>query len=152
MSDLFDFVFREPRLIGFNNLFQDLDRLMTAKMSTYPPYNIEKEGDSAYRIVVAVAGVKPDDLEIVTHKQNLIIRTKEGQGVDDRKFLHKGIADRRFELAFRLADNVEIVEADLSDGLLSVRLEQHVPEEAKPKVIPIGRRVEPPRIASLKSA
>lgn len=149
-TDLFELLYREPRLVGFTNLFQDLDRLMTAKMASYPPYNIEKEGDNAYRIVVAVAGLRQEDLEISTHKQYLTIRTSDKMTMADRKFLHKGIADRHFELNFRLEDSVEVVEANLNDGLLVIRLEQHIPEEAKPKVIPIGGPESPPRLSVVK--
>lgn len=123
--------------IGFDHLSKLLDAaLQFDEPSSYPPYNIEKLGEDRYRIVMAVAGFAPDDLEIVAEPNLLTIRgrRKEQEGVT---YLHRGIASRAFERRFQLADYVRVHEARLENGLLIVELVREVPEALRPRKIEI---------------
>lgn len=123
----------------FNDLFESLIEGTDERVDTYPPYNIEKTGEDEYRIVMAVAGFSPDDLSITTQGDSLIvsgqIERKEEEG---RIFLHRGISAGAFQRSFRLADYVKVTEANLQEGLLTIRLVREVPEEKKPRMIPIN--------------
>ncbi|RMQ06613.1 Heat shock protein, Hsp20 family [Pseudomonas viridiflava] len=121
----------------FNDLFESAARNETA--SGYPPYNVERHTDDHYRIVIAAAGMQEQDLELQVEKGVLtVIGNKREQEADNVTYLHQGIARREFKLSFRLADNIEVKGADLSHGLLSIDLVRNVPEEAKPKRIPLN--------------
>jgi len=112
---------------------------------SYPPYNIEKSDEDNYRITLAVAGFRPDDLEIVTQENVLYIRGKAEQPADETiEYLHRGIAQRAFERRFELADTIKVTGASIENGLLHVDLVREVPEEQKPRQIPIesGSREE----------
>lgn len=128
--------------VGFDRLFGELDRLMnvsTASNSGYPPFNLEKTGDNSYRITMAVAGFTEQDIE-VTQKENILTVIGEKRDSEEdqgREYLHRGIANRSFTREFVLADHVEVKVASLKDGLLIVDLEQKVPEELKPRKIPL---------------
>lgn len=106
--------------------------------STYPPYNIEKRGEDDYTISMAVAGFRERDLNIVVQNDQLTvtgrIENKENEGVE---YLHRGIAARAFERTFRLADHMKVIGAEMRDGLLTITLVREIPEEAKPRMIPI---------------
>lgn len=126
----------------FNDLFEKLvDGGSEARFDSYPPYNIEKTGENDYRIVMAVAGFSPDDLSITVEKDNLMIAgriaEKEGEGAEVA-YLHRGIATRAFQRSFRLMDHIKPVGAETRDGLLVINLVREVPEEAKPRTIPIS--------------
>ena len=129
--------------IGFDNLFDDLMRVNAQQSNTnYPPYDIVQVNDDEYMIAVAVAGFGADDLTVTKDKKTLIIEGKHSrETVDDEdstaKYLHKGISERSFRREFQLADYVEISNAHLELGILSVHLKREVPEEAKPKTIAI---------------
>jgi molecular chaperone IbpA len=129
--------------IGFDNMFDDLMRVSTQQStSNYPPYNIVQINDDEYMISVAVAGFGHDNLSVTKDKKFLIIEGKhatETVEVEDPTytFLHKGISERSFRREFQLADHVEISNAHLELGILSVHLRREVPEEAKPKTIAI---------------
>ena len=120
----------------FNDLFESA--LRNEPGSSYPPYNVEKHGDDQYRIVVAAAGFQEEDLELQVEKGVLTISGGKRDSNDSVTFLHQGIAQRAFKLSFRLADHIEVKAATLSHGLLNIDLVRVVPEEAKPKRIPIG--------------
>ena len=130
--------------IGFDGLARMLDRMQEDTAPSYPPYNIEKLDDDTYRITMAVAGFSEDDLDITVQDNVLIIsgrlgnRVGDTEGQDERVFLHRGIAERAFERRFSLADHIKIDEAKLENGLLHVALKREVPEEAKPRQIPIN--------------
>lgn len=131
--------------IGFDHLSKLMDAaLQWDDNASYPPYNIEKVGEDRYRIVMAVAGFGPDDLEIVAEPNLLTIRgrRKEQEGVT---YLHRGIAGRAFERRFQRADYVRVQEARLENGLLTVELVREVPEALRPRKIEIrsarGERV-----------
>lgn len=129
--------------IGFDNLFDDLMRVNAQQSNTnYPPYDIVQVNNDEYMIAVAVAGFGADDLTVTKEKKTLIIEGKHSrETVDDEdtsaKYLHKGISERSFRREFQLADYVEISNAHLELGILSIHLKREVPEEAKPKTIAI---------------
>lgn len=123
--------------------FDRMTRLLESALQTddagggYPPYNIEKLGDDQYKITMAVAGFRQEDLEITAHPNLLVIqgRAPEREG---GTFLHRGIAGRAFERRFQLADHIRVTRADLENGLLHVDLVREVPEQLKPRTIPVG--------------
>ncbi len=136
----FDFSPFYRSTVGFDRLFSVLDGLTPEGKSSYPPYNIERTGEDAYRISVAVSGFSDDEISIEAKENNLII--KGGKSVEtekeERDFLHRGIAQRAFDLRFQLADYVEVVGADLENGLLHVSLKRELPESKKPRQIKIA--------------
>ena len=105
---------------------------------SYPPYNIEKTGEDAYRITLAVAGFGAQDLDMEVRDSQLVVVGKGDSKGDDTEYLHRGIARRAFERRFQLADHVEVKGADLRDGLLVVDLVREIPEAMKPRRIEIG--------------
>ena len=129
--------------IGFDNLFDDLMRVNAQQSNNnYPPYDIVQVNDDEYMISVAVAGFGYEDLSVTKDKKTLIIEGKHSRETVDNedstaKYLHKGISERSFRREFTLADHVEISNAHLELGILSVHLKREVPEEAKPKTIAI---------------
>ena len=127
--------------IGFDNMFDDLMRVTAQQSSTnYPPYNIVQINEDEYMISLAVAGFGLDNLSVTKDKKFLIIEGKEYQADSEKivpTYLHKGISNRDFRREFQLADHVEISNAHLELGILSVYLKREVPEDAKPKTIAI---------------
>ena len=127
--------------IGFDNMFDDLMRVSTQQStSNYPPYNIVQINEDEYMISLAVAGFGLDNLSVTKDKKFLIIEGKEYQTDSEKivpNYLHKGISNRDFRREFQLADHVEISNAHLELGILSVYLKREVPEDAKPKTIAI---------------
>jgi molecular chaperone IbpA len=127
--------------VGFDR-FDDLinNALRADQSGGYPPYDIIRDADGRYRIVMAVAGFRESELNITVQENELRVsgRVELAANDDDgRTWLHRGIARRAFERTFRLADHVRVTGAALKDGLLTVHLEQVVPEEAKPRMVPI---------------
>lgn len=125
--------------IGFDHLFNELDRLMqvsTPSNGGYPPFNLEKLAENNYRITLAVAGFTDRDIEI-TQQENALIVTGQKTEEDTANYLHRGIATRNFKREFVLGDRVEIKTAALKDGMLVIDLCEIIPEEAKPKRIPL---------------
>jgi len=135
----YDFTPYRRSTVGFDRLFDFLENASRAEQDNYPPFDIEKLGDDSYRITLAVAGFKRDEIEIVAHQNVLTIsgRRAEERGRDGN-FLHMGIASRAFERKFELADFVRVSGAELSDGLLRIELEREIPEAMKPRKIEIG--------------
>lgn len=134
----FDFTPYRRTTVGFDRLFDLLERQARANGGdNYPPFNIERRGEDAYRITLAVAGFKSDELDI-TAQQNLLVIKGSKADLEDRQFLHLGIANRGFERRFELADFVRVENADLADGLLVIDLVREVPEAMKPKKVLIG--------------
>jgi molecular chaperone IbpA len=137
----FDFSPYRRSMVGFDRLFDMLENQARANSGdNYPPFNIEKRGEDAYRITLAVAGFKPADLDITAQQNLLIVQGRKGEEPGDGKFLHVGIANRGFERRFELADYVRVENASLEDGLLVIDLLREVPEAMKPKKIAIGGR------------
>ncbi|HEV2815629.1 MAG TPA: Hsp20 family protein [Allosphingosinicella sp.] len=143
----YDFSPYRRSTVGFDRLFDFLESASRAEQDNYPPFDIEKLGDDSYRITLAVAGFKRDEIEIVAHQNMLTITGRRG---DDRgkdgNYLHMGIATRAFERKFELADFVRVTGADLSDGLLRIELAREVPEAMKPRKIDIGGTARPETI------
>jgi len=136
----FDFTPYRRTTVGFDRLFDLLERQARAQGGdNYPPFNIERRGEDQYRITLAVAGFKPDELDITAQQNLLVIKgNKADLATDQRQFLHVGIANRGFERRFELADYVRVEHADLADGLLIIDLVREVPEAMKPKKVLIG--------------
>lgn len=120
----------------FNDLFEST--LRSEAGTSYPPHNVEKHGDDHYRIVIAVAGLAEEDLDIQVEKGVLTVTGDKRESDGAVTYLHQGIAQRAFRLSFRLMDHIEVEGAKLTNGLLSIDLLRVVPEEAKPKRIMIG--------------
>ena len=126
--------------VGFDRLFSMLDTLgQPDNGQTYPPYNIERTGEDAYRISMAVAGFGEDEISIEAHRNVLTVKgEKTEESAGDNEFLYRGIAARAFERRFQLADFVEVAGAELKNGLLHIELKRNVPEEMKPRKIAIA--------------
>lgn len=128
--------------VGFDRLSQMLDTAFKTDERTlsYPPYNIIKAGEDEYRIVMAVAGFRQEDLTIVLQQNTLTISGTRVDNEQERSgnYLHKGIATRNFERKFSLADHVKVVDAQLADGLLTLALKREIPEASKPRTITIN--------------
>ena len=130
------------RSIGFDRLNDFIDYAMQSDAPNYPPYNIEKHGENNYRIVVATAGFRQEELDIRLENKLLTILGKpENQNNDSIEFLHKGIARRAFKLSLRLDDYIEVQQADYENGLLIIDLQRIIPEEKLPRQIPIGNKL-----------
>ncbi|MEE2953401.1 molecular chaperone IbpA [Fulvimarina manganoxydans] len=127
--------------VGFDRLFSMLDNMSQPDNGqTYPPYNIERTGENAYRITMAVAGFGESDLSIESRENTLTVKGEkaETEGDNEVEYLHRGIAGRAFERRFQLADHVEVKGASLKNGLLHVDLVRVIPEAMKPRKIEIS--------------
>ena len=127
--------------VGFDRLFSLLDRTTPDASPGYPPYNIERTGENAYRITVAVSGFSQNELSIVAKENTLTIKgdkVANENGADKAEVLYRGIAARAFERVFQLADFVLVKNASLENGLLHVDLSREIPEAKKPRNIPIA--------------
>jgi len=130
-------------VVGFDRLAALLDQAATQdSASGYPPYNIERTDENAYRIELAVAGFRPDELAIEVKENLLTVTGRKAANDDARKFLHRGLAERNFERRFQLADYVIVTDAALDNGLLSVSLKRELPEALKPRTIAISTNGE----------
>jgi len=128
--------------VGFDRLASILDQVTAADVNqnTYPPYNIEKTGENAYRITLAVAGFADSELSIEAKDGQLVVTGRKSEVEDKPTVLHRGIATRAFERRFQLADHVRAVEAVTENGLLHVDLVREIPEALKPRRIEIARK------------
>ena len=135
-----------PFLLGFDQLERLVERTAKSGHDGYPPYNIEQVSEHAFRISLAVAGFREDDLSITVEDRQLVIRGKQAEDSDGRVFLHRGIAARAFERRFQLADHVEVKGASLEHGLLHVDLVRDIPESKRSRTIPIGKGEAAPQI------
>jgi len=124
-------------VVGFDRLADLLDSASADAANGYPPYNIERTDQNAYRIEIAVAGFKPEELSIEVKENLLTVQGRKPANEDTRRFLHRGLAERNFERRFQLADYVVVTDASLADGLLSVSLVRELPEQLKPRRIDI---------------
>jgi molecular chaperone IbpA len=127
--------------VGFDRIADLMDRVLSADVAqpTYPPYNIEKTDENAYRISVAVAGFSGDELTVEVKDGALIIAARKAEEEPAKTFLHRGIATRAFERRFALADHVKVAGAAHVDGMLHVDLVREVPEALKPRRIEIAK-------------
>jgi molecular chaperone IbpA len=126
--------------VGFDRLFDMLENQARLNAGdNYPPFNISRSGDDNYRITLAVAGFRPQDIDITAQQNLLVVHGKKREDIDDgSQLIHVGIANRGFERRFELADFVRVERADLADGLLTIDLVREVPEAMRPKKIPVG--------------
>lgn len=131
----FDFAPLYRATVGFDRLFDLID---TSVRPDWPPYDIEKLSDDAYRISMAVAGFGPSDIEVTQDGASLVVVGRKDGSDDGRELLHRGIANQSFRQAFSLADHVKVAQAGLVNGLLSIDLVREVPEQLKPRKIEIG--------------
>ena len=140
-------------VVGFDRLATLLDAAAQTEGPTgYPPYNIETVGENAYRIEIAVAGFKPEELSIEVKEAVLIVQGRKSANDAERRFVHRGLAERNFERRFQLAEYVLVTEAKLADGLLAIDLKRELPEQLKPRRIEIKAGVETPAIETDKAA
>lgn len=131
--------------VGFDRLFSMLDNVNQPESApSYPPYNIERTGENAYRISMAVAGFAEDDLSLESRENTLTVKgehTSKNKDESEDEVLFRGIASRSFERRFQLADHVEVKSAELENGLLHIDLVREIPEAMKPRKIEIGGNV-----------
>ena len=135
----FDFTPYRRSTVGFDRLFDLLEN--NARSNTgenYPPFNIERRGEDSYRITLAIAGFRPDDLDITAQQNLLVVQGRKRDDESTGEILHLGIANRGFERRFELADYVRVDHADLADGLLVIDLVREIPEAMKPKKIALA--------------
>ena len=128
--------------VGFDQIADLMDRVMTTETAgqSYPPYNIEKTDDQAWRISLAVAGFSEQDLTIEQHENSLHVAGSKAAEKGDRTYLHRGIANRSFKRRFDLADHVRVTAATHENGMLHIDLVREVPEALKPRRIEIARQ------------
>ncbi|MFA8384799.1 MAG: Hsp20 family protein [Pelagibaca sp.] len=137
----YDFAPLYRATVGFDQIADLMDRVMTNEVSqpTYPPCNIEKTADDAYRISIAVAGFSDDDLNVEVKEGALHVSARRGDDDEGRTFLHRGIATRAFQRRFHLADHVRVVGASHENGMLHIDLQREIPEALKPRRIEIAK-------------
>ena len=137
----YDFAPLYRATVGFDQIADLMDRVMSndGSTQTYPPYNIEKTADDAYRISIAVAGFSDADLSVEVKEGALVVSARKADEDKDRTYLHRGIATRAFERRFHLADHVRVIGAVHEDGMLHIDLEREIPESLKPRRIAIAK-------------
>ena len=134
----FDFSPLYRSMVGFDHLAGLLDAASKAESaSNWPPYNIETTGENEYRIELAVAGFKPEELNVEVKENTLTVTGRKSANDEGKRYLHRGLAERNFERRFQLADYVFVTDADLRDGLLCISLKRELPEAMKPRRIEI---------------
>jgi molecular chaperone IbpA len=141
MRSAFDFTPYRRSTVGFDRLFDMLENSGLGNGGeNYPPFDLIKTGDNAYRIDLAVAGFRPDEIDITAQQNVLIVTGRKNEESDERgsDYVYRGIATRSFERRFALADHIQVKGADMKDGLLSIDLVREIPEAMKPKKIDIG--------------
>lgn len=148
----FDFTPFLRSVIGFDRVMDLMQNALSYEPGeNYPPYDIEKTGEDAYRITMAVAGFMPEEISVVAEQNELIV-TGRKQGEDAGQYLHRGIATRTFERHFELADFVQVTGATLENGMLSIELVREVPEEMKPHKVAIAAGARSPKAIEKKAA
>jgi len=124
--------------VGFDRLASLLDAAASQdSQGGYPPYNIERTGDDTYTVEIAVAGFKPEELNIEVKEHLLTVQGRKAANDEPRRYLHRGLAERNFERRFQLADYVVVTDAALVDGLLAISLKRELPEQLKPRRVEI---------------
>ena len=128
--------------VGFDNIFNELQRVTSQTRDNYPPYNVIKHSDDKFSIELAVAGFNDGDITVEVESNQLTIKGEQTQCLDDLvkeiEYLHRGISARNFVRTFTLADHVEVTNALVANGILTISLERKIPEEKKPKKIAIS--------------
>lgn len=125
-------------VVGFDRLASLLETAAADGATGYPPYNIERTDENSYRIDIAVAGFRPEDLNIEVKENLLTVQGQKPANDEARRYLHRGLAERNFERKFQLADYVLVESANLADGLLSISLKRELPEALKPRRVEIS--------------
>lgn len=143
MRTNFDFSPFYRSSIGFDRMFDLLQDASRPQLVNWPPYDIERTAEDAYKVTIAVAGFAREDLEI-THEPNLLIVSGQRKQSDEGEYLHRGMEIESFTRRFQLADHVKVAGASLTNGLLMIELVREVPEEMKPRRIQIGSGSTPP--------
>jgi len=139
MRTNFDFTPYRRSTVGFDRLFDMLESGLRGEAADgYPPFDIVKEEEDRYRITLALAGFRPDEVEITARQDQLVIAGRKAEGQDNGAYVYRGIATRSFERRFQLADFVEVRGANFENGLLSIHLQRVIPEEMKPRKIAIN--------------
>ena len=141
MRTNFDFTPYRRSTVGFDRLFDLLENGTNLLASeNYPPFDLIKLGDNDYRIELAVAGFKPDEIDITAQQNVLLVTGRKKEEAEDKgnNYIYRGIATRSFERRFALADHIQVRGADMKDGLLAIELKREIPEAMKPKKINIG--------------
>ncbi|WP_127116061.1 Hsp20 family protein [Shimia sediminis] len=142
----FDFAPLYRSSVGFDQIANMMDRVLSneGSQNSYPPYNIEKTAEDAYRISIAVAGFSAEDLGIEVKQNALVVTARKADETEEKTYLHRGIATRAFERRFHLADHVRVTGASHADGMLHIDLEREIPEALKPRRIEIasGAQIE----------
>jgi molecular chaperone IbpA len=139
-------------VVGFDRLADLLDAATNEAATGYPPYNIERVDENAYRIEIAVAGFRPEELNVEVKENLLTVQGRKAANDDQRRYLHRGLAERNFERRFQLADYVVVTDASLADGLLSISLKRELPEALKPRRIEINGQGKSTLIEGEKAA
>ena len=142
MRSAFDFSPYRRSTVGFDRLFDMLESSAAGNGENYPPFDLIKVDENKYRIEIAVAGFKRDEIDITSHQSVLIIRGQKSEETGSN-YVHRGIASRSFERRFALADHIQVTGADLKDGMLSLDLVREIPEAMKPRKIEIGGTTTP---------
>lgn len=124
-------------LIGFDRLFDDFERRFSNSTTNYPPYNVLKHDENLFEIEIAIAGFNRDDITIEVDQNQLKIIGHRKKEEDTTKYLHRGLANRDFEKVFTLADHMEVGEAEMINGILSIKINRIIPEALKPRLISI---------------
>src|SRR5437763_12321925 len=141
MRSAFDFAPFRRSTVGFDRLFDMLENNSFGQaQENYPPFDLIKVGENEYRIELAVAGFKPDELDITAQQNVLIVSGRKNDETEEKRsdYIYRGIANRSFERRFALADHIQVRGADIRDGLLVIDLVREIPESMKPKKINIG--------------
>lgn len=128
--------------VGFDRIADVMDRALSADVTSYPPYNIEKTGEDTYRISIAVAGFSADELNVEVKDGAVIVLGRKAAEDEARAYLHRGIATRAFERRFALADHVRVEGAGHENGMLNIDLVREIPEALKPRKIEIAKSVK----------
>lgn len=142
MRSAFDFAPFRRSTVGFDRLFDMLENSSVGQAGeNYPPFDLIKLGDNEYRIELAVAGFKPDELDITAQQNVLVVSGRKKEDSDEKasNYIYRGIATRSFERRFALADHIQVRGADMKDGLLAIELVREIPEAMKPRKIDIGQ-------------
>ena len=132
------FMFPRNAFLGFDHLFDELEKITNHANDTYPPHNVIKADDMKYDIELAVAGFSKDDINIELKEHVLYIKGDREKRRKDEAYVHKGISGRKFSKSFRLSEYAEVSGADLTDGILTVSIEVILPKEKRPQLIEIG--------------
>jgi molecular chaperone IbpA len=149
MRTNFDFTPYRRSTVGFDRLFDLLETESRGEIAEgYPPFDIVKDGEDSYRVTLAIAGFRPEEIEVVAQQNQLSVTGKRATSDGKDAYLHKGIAARDFERRFQLADFIEVGAASFEHGLLSIKLKRVIPEAMKPRRIVIGDGTSADRLAA----